>query len=127
MRAINCKKLVPLALILFCLLPAHAVALLEGRIAGGTKHTGSYDLLLQVWCQSGNTDTIKLFQTIQIPKVNVVDGGFQIPLDTGLEPREDFKLSYTVQSRPFETWQPFQPAQVSGVSTVPVTPGLVLR
>ena len=114
-------------LLLFSAIPCLADSLLEGRITDGAKRNGAYDLLLQVWAKPGNSKVAKLLQTIQIPKVDVVDGGFRIPLDASLESHLKFELTYQVLSRPFEGGEPFQPAEVSRISVLSMRPGLTAR
>jgi hypothetical protein len=105
----------------------HAATHLEGRIIGKGKQSGAYDLLVQVWGKPSEEAPAKLLQTIQIPKVDVVEGKFQIPLDLAPDSHLDKELSFKIQARPFETWTPFRDAEVSSLTTQPVAPGLVLR
>jgi hypothetical protein len=100
--------------ILVPVLPIHALSQVEGRIAKSVKSDGRYDLRIRVWDKSG-TGEARLVQMIQIPKVDVVGGLFNISLDAGLEMHKGRTLSFEIEARPFETYIPFKTAEIHRV------------
>ena len=121
------QKFTSLAFAFLFAIPVHAVTQVEGRVNASSKQTGVYDLLVQVWTNTGESGKSKLLQTIQIPMVKVEKGAFRIALDVNLDGSRQSDFSIKVKSRPFEAWEPFQPAEVSQVRNETVVPPLVLR
>ncbi|HKP94222.1 MAG TPA: hypothetical protein VJ385_00560 [Fibrobacteria bacterium] len=126
------RKSAPVLLfIILAVIPAHSLCMLEGRLAATSKQNGTYDFVIQVWDKPDADGKAKLMQSIHVPMVSVVNGGFSIPFDSGLDAVAMTALSYKVSGRRFETWEPFRPAEVSRVVTgdavLPVSPDLVLR
>jgi|GEM_PF-6581077 len=91
---------------------APILSLFEGRIGQTSKADGYYDLRLQFWDRSVEAKP-RLFQTIEIPHVQVKSGCFGILLDAGMGSFSEEKLMVKIQSRAFESWTPFEPANIS--------------
>lgn len=103
---------------------ASALSLFEGRIGQTSKASGLYDLRLQFWNRPTQSEP-RLFQTIEIPRVPVKDGRFAISLDAGLGSRPETNLTVKIQVRAFESWKPFEPAEVSRCEFVTEDPQAV--
>jgi hypothetical protein len=90
---------------------ALAQSSLEGKITSSFKATGLFDLRVEIW----DNRTVKptLIQSIEIPRVSVDQGRFKVSLTTSLANVSGEKFSVKIQSRLFESWKPFQPAELS--------------
>lgn len=102
--------------------PIHALSQVEGRIAKSVKKDGRYDLRIRVWDKSVKGEA-RLVQLIQVPKVEVVGGRFNISLDAGLEMHKGRELSFEIEARPFETYIPFKTAEFHRVLIAALEPG----
>jgi hypothetical protein len=91
---------------------APVLSLFEGRVGATSKANGYFDLRLQFWDHADKLAP-RLFQTIEIPHVLVKDGRFGISLDAGLESKAEADLAVKIQVRAFESWKPFEPAEIS--------------
>ena len=93
--------------------PVHGQSWLEGRIGSGYKANGFFDLRIEVWSQ--NEAQLSLLQTIEIPKVSVQAGLFEISLEAGLGKTPPQGFTFKILSREFESWKPYLPAELSRI------------
>jgi hypothetical protein len=89
----------------------HAESRVEGRISSTQNSSGLFDLRVEIWNHASSVP--QLIQVIDIPKVMVNKGHFQVTIETGIRPESAKDLSMTIQSRGFESWKPFTPVELS--------------
>jgi hypothetical protein len=107
------RRLVPaLFLCVAAAFPDPVLSLIEGRISKASKANGFYDLRLEFWERTPAAGP-RLFQTIEIPHVSVKESRFEISLDAGLGSLTQANLVVKIQARAFESWKPFESAEVS--------------
>ncbi len=80
----------------------------KGEIGAKKNASGFFDLVVQVWTSSKSDS--RLIQTIQIPKVLVQNGKFEITLDMGL--KAEIPVYFRAQSRAFESATAFEPVDL---------------
>ena len=90
--------------------PASAESMLEGRVTTRPNADGLYDLRVQVWDHA--TGQPRLVQTVDIPKVQVRAGRFQVHLDDYLVAGSEIQIAFKIQSREFETFEAYRPAEL---------------
>lgn len=87
------------------------VSLFEGKITS-LKANGFYDLRFKVWDKS-QKNSAKNFQTIDMPRVQVKGGSFTVAVDAGLADKLEKNLTLKIESRRFESWSAYEPAELS--------------
>ena len=108
-------KTAPIAwLVLALAFSSHARSQVDGRIAGSAH--GDFDIVVEVYRKGPLPDAkARLERTIQMAKVRVIDGDFSVSVDTGVEEQGKGDITFAILYRPFESNQPFRPAEVSRV------------